>query len=522
MKPIKPAARTTVAGALALVLLCGPALPASARTREQRLLREPAVIAGEPIVDVTQRLQLATADSEYPVTPGDIYRITYLRAGELVTSDVTVENDYIVSLNVFGEVDAAGLTFAELRPRVEQIIENAIPRSLPSLSLVSVGVFQVRLTGALAQSRSVTAWGLSRLSDVLRGQLAPYSSIRSVAVIARTGEREVYDLFRALDLGDESQDPYVRPGDTVELARTRRLVYVGGEVNQRGRIELAADDTISDITRYVRGTTAKGDLRRVRVTRDEEDTTRTYFLDLSDRESDFTLKDGDVISVPSRITQRPVVYLEGQITVPEAQQVDEEERVADPALVETPGYGRAVVPIGIGETLYGVLDRLYTGISSRADLTRAQLIREGQPVELAVSFEELIYAYRPQHDVELQPFDRIVLPRDPSTPPDGEPSVLITGGVSAPGQYPVLAGMDAFAHIRQAGGFDRELNTNEQFRVYDSQGNRKADEAPIEAGDHIEVLRNNFVYNFNRHFPIIATGVGFLATIVATLAIFGP
>ncbi len=515
--------RSALAGVLAMVLLLGPALSAPTQTAPQRFeqLREPPVIAGETVADPTQRLQLATADSSYPVTPGDIYRITYLRAGEVVASEVTVENDYTINLNVFGQINAEGLSFAELRPRIESIVEQAIPRSLPSLSLVSVGVFQVRLTGALPQSRTVTAWGLSRLSDVVREHLAPYSSIRTVTVISRTGERNEFDLFRAIDLGDESQDPFVRPGDTVQLVRTERVVHVGGEVNQRGRIELAEGETMREIMRFVRGTTNRADLTRVRVTRYEGKSVRTYFIDISEDAGTFELEDADVIRIPSRITQRPVVYLEGQISPPPTD-LDGAAPDAPDAPVATDGYNRAVVPIGIGETLYGVLDRMYTGISSRADLQRAQLMRDGRAVELPVSFETLIYDYSPEYDVELQPFDRIVIPRDPSTPPDGEPSVLITGGVAAPGQYPVLAGMDAFAHIRQAGGFDRELNTNESFRVYDSEGNRKSDDAPIAAGDHIEVLRNNFVYNFNRHFPIVATGVGFLATIVATLALFGP
>lgn len=530
-----------IGAAVGLILLLASAAPAAAQTREEQLLRRPPQIAGEEVVDPTVRLQLANADSNYPVTPGDVYTLTYLRAGEIIVTELTVENDYSINLNIFGRIDASNLTFTQLRPRITQVVEQAIPRSLPSVSMVSVGVFRVRLVGALAQSRSVTAWGLSRLSDVVRAHLAPYSSIRSITVISRTGERRTYDLFRAIDLGDESQDPYVRPGDTVELSRVDRAVYVGGEVNQAGRLELAPDDTMTDILRFVRGVSNRGDPSRVRVTRAENGTVRTHFLNLTDGSGaleEFALLDGDIIRVPSLVTDRPIVYVEGQIAAPAPPAVEPapaptvpgvpvvpdiiEPLPVTPAAAAVPGYGRVVVPIGRGETLYGVLDRVSGDISPRADLTRAQLLRGGRPVELPVSIEQLLFSYRPEHDVPLEPFDRIVLPRDPSTPPDGEPSVLITGGVNVPGQYPVLPGMDAYAHIRQAGGFDREINANEQFRIYDSEGRRKDNAAPIEPGDHIEVLRNNFVYSFNRHFPIIATGVGFLATIVATLALFGP
>ena len=487
--------------------------PLTAQAPEQQLLRQPPIIEGEAIVAAGERLALAIADSQYPVTPGDVYLITYLRAGETVTSEVTVENDYSINLGLFGRINAAGTTFVELKPRIQQIVESAIPRSLPSLSMRSVGVFRVRITGQLAQSRSVTAWGLSRLSDVVREHLAPYSSIRNVTVVARDGSSTTFDLFQALDMGDETQDPLVRPGDTIRIARAGRVIYVGGEVNQPGRIELAAAESIPQLKRYAREVTSDADLSRVRITRNEDQSVRTYFVDLRDQASDFELQDGDVVIVPSALTERPVVYVEGQLTAPGD---DDEFQVA------APGYNRLAVPIGIGETLYGVLDRMRRGISPRADLTRAQLIRSGQPVELPTTIEQLFYNYRAQDDVALQPLDRIVLPRDPSAPPDGEPSVLITGGVNAPGPYPVLPGMDAYTHIRLAGGFDRELNSGQQFHVYDSDGVRKAADAPIAAGDHIEVLRNNFVYNFGRHFPIIATGVGFLATIVATLTLFGP
>ena len=495
------------------VLLLAALSPLWPQMTERQQLQLPPVVEGETVVDAGQRLALATADSQYPVTPGDVYRITYLRAGEIVTSEITVDNDYRINLSLFGTIDAANMTFAELKPRIQQIVESAIPRSLPSLSLLSVGIFQVRITGQVTQSRVVTAWGLSQLSDVVRDMMAPYSSIRNVTIVRRDGRSESYDLFLALNLGEEDQDPFVRPGDTIQIQRAQRVVFLGGEVNQAGRIELAPNESVPQIMRYARGPTADADLSRARITRHEDQSVRTYFVDLSEEGSDFPLNDGDVIVIPSQLTERPVVYIEGQLTAPGD---DDEIQVA------APGYNRLAVPIGIGETLYGVLDRMRGGISPRADLTRAQLIRSGQPLQLPTTIEQLFYNYRAQDDVALQPLDRIVLPRDPSAPPDGEPSVLITGGVNAPGQYPVLAGMDAYTHIRLAGGFNRELNSGQQFHVYDFHGVRKAADAPIAAGDHIEVLRNNFVYNFNRHFPIIATGVGFLATIVATLTLFGP
>ena len=121
------------------------------------------------------------------MTPGDIYRITYQQAGTSVGNDALVQSDYTLNLGIFGVFDARDLTFTELRPLVEKKVAAAYPRSTPSLTIASVGAFQVRVQGEVSWVSTVTAWGLSRLSDVVSGLLAPYSSVRSIRVVSLDG-----------------------------------------------------------------------------------------------------------------------------------------------------------------------------------------------------------------------------------------------------------------------------------------------------------------------------------------------
>ncbi len=546
--------------ALAFAFVVSPRTAAD--SPEHRLLRQAPVIAGSAITDPAVRLQLASTSNDYPVTPGDIYRLTYLRAGEPTVTEVIVENDYRVNLTLFGRVDATGLSFIALKQRIQQIVEAAIPRSVPSVTIVSAGIFQVRITGQIEQSRSISAWGMTRLSDAVREQLTPYSSIRSIAVVNAAGRRSEYDLFRAIELGDLSQDPYLRPGDSVIVSRAVRVIYIGGEVNRNGRYELTENDSVPEVLEYARGATRVADLTRVRIRRTVDRTVRTYTRDFSPDSARFAFLDGDIVSVPSRVLSQPIVYVEGPLHyAPEGAPAEE--------VRET----RLVIPFDHGDTLYTVLVRLREQVSPLADLTPAKLMRDGRQVRLRADLERLLYDYSPENDIEIRPFDRIVLPPrpDPSEPapsarppepvfdiseeewdepvpswepmpldpvplpplrvaprpeplpepePEPEPFVLITGAVNRAGHYPVLRGADARAHIRQAGGINRELNTNGDYRIFDAKGNPKPLNAPVEDGDHIEVLRNSFVYNFNRYFPIVVTGVGFLATIVATLSLF--
>lgn len=498
----------------------------TAQTTEQQRLREPPTIEGAPITNPAQRVEIAASTAEYRVTPGDVYRVTYTRSGETLPFEVTIDNDYIANLGLFGQVNAADLTISQLKSQIRDSVAQAIPRSLPSVSMVSAGVFQVRIVGQLAQSTSVTAWGMSRLSDVVRGHLEPYSSIRQVRIISATGDRSEHDLFLGIESGLRDHDPIIRTGDTVELLPAERVVYVGGAVNRERRLELRPGESFEELLSYVRGTTREADRTNVRVRRTSAPGREVLRIDIDGAAAgQFSLEDGDIVRIPTHDSSQQVIYIEGRSGSPSGLR---------PATLAEPEF-RRIIPIEIGETLHDVLVQIWEDLPGNPDLAGGEIIRDGQRVSTEVPFDELLFSFRREHDIELQPLDRIVIPLQDSGPADAagmdgmspgqvdpsQPSVLVTGGVNNPGRYSVVPETGAFTHIRYAGGFNREVNSGERFRIYDSEGNVKSNEAFIEDGDHIEVFRNSFVYNFNRNFPIIATGVGFFATIVATLTLLG-
>src|SRR6056297_274304 len=118
----------------------------------------------ELVESQVDRLQLAISNENYPVTPGDIYRINFTAAGTLTTNQLIVESDYTINLGIFGEIDVRGTNFPQLKKRVERLIQEGYPRSLPSLTMISTGTFEVPVVGEIPRTRYVTAWGLTRLS----------------------------------------------------------------------------------------------------------------------------------------------------------------------------------------------------------------------------------------------------------------------------------------------------------------------------------------------------------------------
>jgi hypothetical protein len=51
---------------------------------------------------------LAISSDEYPVIPGDVYRLTYHAAGQAMINDIMVDSGYNLNLKIFGNINCAG------------------------------------------------------------------------------------------------------------------------------------------------------------------------------------------------------------------------------------------------------------------------------------------------------------------------------------------------------------------------------------------------------------------------------
>jgi len=521
------------------------------------------------------RLLLAVSSKNYSVTPGDIYRLTFLLANEPVSNEILVESDYTLNLNIFGKVNAENMSFAELKPIVEKRIADAYPRSLPSLNIISVGIFQVLIKGEVPKTSYVTAWGLSRLSSVVQDHLGPYSSIREIGIISRDGILRKHDLFKALQLGIIAEDPYILPGDVIIVYRRDRKVEIRGEVYRPGEYQLLRNDGLRELINiYGRGFTNRADTSRIRLDRYSEERAQTSYFDFSKGiPSSLELKDNDIVTIPVKSSSLPIVFFEGAVMPPPTE--------ADVVLTEAEAvgvepYNRILHPFIEGESLLDALLAIMDSLATAADLSNAYLIREDSPKPIPINLERLIYEYDPTNDIALQPFDRVIIPSlrftvsvlgsvdnagiYPYVPqktysyyislaggvPPGEPTDYITvldvndnprnledviqpedriivaeslisvvGAVYSPGSYPFLPGKDFEYYVLLAGGIDPEMNTDNEVNISDSDGNPLESNALITPGDRIFVETNDFAYNFNRYFPIITAGITFIATIIS-------
>jgi protein involved in polysaccharide export with SLBB domain len=278
---------------------------------------EPGMGQGNEMIGTQmQRLQLAISHEEYPVTPGDMYQLTFTTAGNLVSNNIFVGSDYTINLGVFGEINVRDMTFPQLKKRVEQLIQQGYPQSLPSLTMTVTGTFEIPIIGEIPRTRYVSAWGLSRLSDVVDGVLGRYSSTRDIRVISKNGDVQVYDLWAATYSGELSQNPLVKPGDRIEISRIAKEIQVIGEVYRPGKYQLIENESMQEVWQFTGGFTPLADLNRITVERFSGEQAELIVLEYKKHETEFMFKNSDIITVPSKRDEEPQVTVVGAVLEP--------------------------------------------------------------------------------------------------------------------------------------------------------------------------------------------------------------
>jgi len=438
-----------------------------------------------PDAEAQQRLQLAISSEEYPVTPGDVYRLSYRQGDVTILTDLLGESNYTINLKVFGSLNTAGMTFATLKPVIEKAVAAAYPRSMPSLTILSIGIFQVFLRGETPQSLNIVAWGLSRLSEIVESRRGPEASLRNVGVVSRDGKQKTFDLFRAYRFGAAEEDPFVKPGDTIVLSRIERRVEIAGTVHRPGTYELLAGEQLRVLVEtYGDGLTDNSDVSRLRIQRVSGGRPRIEYVSLADgyREG-FQLANGDVVTIPAITENLPVVAFEGAVVLPTTAAATTTAptvaTVEEAAAAATPGYNRIFYTFMEGETLADAVRAVRESFAPLADLSSASVIRAGQAEPITVDLRELLARSVAPSDMPLRANDRIVIPLLRF-------SVFISGAVENPGTYPYAPGRTYHYYVTLAGGSTQDAP--EKIFITDVNGRMRDQREAIQSEDRIFVI----------------------------------
>jgi polysaccharide biosynthesis/export protein len=258
-----------------------------------------------------------TPDEDYKLAAKDQLTVTVFGQKDL-TRTVRVNQSGMITLPLLGEIQAAGLSPAELERRVEGGLRGRYlvnPRVTVNVSeyggrqfavmgaVNQPGAFALKsnyttVMVALSEAKGVKD-GADRIAYVLRAR-------------PRVGEPQpvTVDLDALLRQGDAGHNVVVEPGDSIYVPEANTY-YVAGEVEKRGAFTLRRETTLSRALTEAGGVAkraATGDIRVIRTlptgTKQE---IGPFDLDRvmgGDRRQDILLQAQDVVVVPESGAKR--------------------------------------------------------------------------------------------------------------------------------------------------------------------------------------------------------------------------
>jgi len=227
----------------------------------------------------------AFAQQPYIIGAEDILEIRFWQDNNLDVL-VRVTNDGRISLDIIGEISAAGLTTTQL----EREIIRQMSRYNSAISQVVVQVTEynnqkVFISGQIQVSGKFTFEVIPDLWTIINeaGGVTEFGDLERVLIIRggkNAGKVETVNVRALVATGRLNELPAIHSGDTIEIPRTpaglpasimsqsqdlRNLFYVMGEVNMPGAITLEKNIDILDAIALAGGATPDANLKKAKI-----------------------------------------------------------------------------------------------------------------------------------------------------------------------------------------------------------------------------------------------------------------
>lgn len=496
-----------------VLVLCCFAVSAFSQTvalSKDDLLNQQNLQEGEVLKSFTTSVQTAMSNPDYLVTPGDIYSLNYAAGTTPVSYAISVDTTYKVRVSNLAVLDAQGKTFVELKKEVENVVTKNYPLSGVQFVLMSPATFTVVVKGEVKQTEERSAWALSRLSSVLSGVYTDYSSNRFVTLKRADGTVKKCDLFLASRFGDLTQDPYLQPGDIIEIPRLEKKVTISGAIERPGTYELRENENLVELINYYgSGLTDFSDLSRVEITKPsvkENVKGEKIYLNIESLDDDLAknqkLNNRESVFIGSYESMNPVIFIEGAIL----------KNTEISSGTELTATEKVTMKFNPGEN-YAFFVRNNSSIfSSVSDLENAYIIRKGDI--LPIDINECLYDVSYYSDLFLEENDVLMIPFK-------QFFVTVAGAVNNPGRFAYIPDRSYEYYIGLAGGFDSDRNTNGAVEIKDVNGKKQSKNGEIEPEDTITAKTNSFTYFFNKYATVLTTILSIVSTFLSVQVMVG-
>ena len=115
-----------------------------------------------------------------------------------------------------------------------------------------------------------------------------------------------------------------------------------------------------------------------------------------------------------------------------------------------------------------------------------------------------------ENDVQLMPYDRIVIPFR-------QYYVTVSGAVFNPGKYPYIPNRSFKYYLELAGGSDPEKNNNNSAIITDVHDEKQDIDRIIQPEDNIYLEYSNPLFHINQWAFIVGTTISLTALIISII-----
>jgi polysaccharide export outer membrane protein len=419
----------------------------------------------------------AVVPSDYRLGAGDELQIQ-LYGKDNEKHSIQVGRSGEIQLPKLGPIMLAGLTFEEaqgvIRRRVnEQLIGVEVVIAMGRLRAISVF-----MAGELKVPGSYSISALSTASQALyvAGGVTKIGTLRDIQVKRAGKVIARFDTYDLLLRGDAGQDVRLQSGDVVFVPPFQRLATIEGEVKRPMSYELLLSETATDLVTMAGGYSRNAYPSASVLTRKSMDKKLPTVLniDLSDTAVSTPIFDGDTLRIPEAAdTYESAINIQGAAVRPGVYAWSQGMRVSDLLtsvkrdLLPTVDLDYALIVreknkrlqisvkqfnIGDAMTAPGTLaDPLLYPRDKLVLFELVDLLNLTDRVQGILAEEERISGQkRYSRKLLLAP----ILSKLASQATQGEPVqiVSISGGIKAPGSYPLESGDRLFDLVRAAGG----------------------------------------------------------------------
>lgn len=260
---------------------------------------------------------LGQAPAEYVLGPGDVLEVSVWGFPDL-TRTVVVRPDGKTGVPLLGEIEAAGLTVAQLTQQLAKAYAVYIRRPQVSVIVKEFRTIRVSVLGPVAKPGTYVLQPEARLLDLLSaaGGLGDLASLRDAQILRPGHAPAVVDLERAL-AGDASANVALRTGDMLVVVEDLvNIVNVVGEVARPGRYRLKGEMRVLDVLLLAGGLTEKASVAQARIVRGRD--SHALGLDAlllkQDMNRNISLQAGDTLFIPEDTDNK--IYVLGDVNSP--------------------------------------------------------------------------------------------------------------------------------------------------------------------------------------------------------------